>query len=392
MKRFFLISAVFALILVPAGEASAAAFFQDISTPESLRKAYADANAGGEKLKILIVPGHDDVASGTWYGGLREADINLALSKKLASYLSGIPSFEVTLTRPDAWYSKELDSYFTNNRESILAYRANQTAEMARHLTSGAIRPYALVDHNAAPLETAIRLWGINTWANENGYDLIVHVHFNDVPRANRSKPGSYSGVAMYVPESQFSNAKGSRAVAEAVRARLAAFYPTSNLPGENGGITEDQWLVAIGSNNSLNASSVLIEYDYVYEPIVQNALVRDIAFDDMAFQTYLGIRDFFEPGSVKKGETRYLPRSWDKNLSRGASGLDVLSLQAALLTEGFYPPKGRSRNDCPLSGTFGSCTAQAVSAYRAARGLQPALTVDAAMRELLNARYIASR
>ena len=328
----------------------ASVFFVDSSTPEMLHTKYAEARTGGEKMKILIVPGHDDIASGAAFGGLREADLNLALGAELHKLLAQVPDFNVAVSRTEEGYVPALAAYFTEHRVDINAYRADQQAQMRQHLASGAIESNVIVSHNFAPSEVALRLWGINKWANDNRYDLIIHIHFNDVPRAVRSKPGAYSGFSMYIPERQFSNAKGSRAVAESIRDRLARLYPKSDLPVERDNPTEDQELIAIGSNNSLDAATVLIEYAYIYEPIIQQAGGRSAAIADMALQTYLGVRDFFEEVVIAEDDL-YTPHRWSAVLKKGDRGSDVLALQAALAREATYPPQGKSRNESPPFG-----------------------------------------
>lgn len=272
---------------------AAAVFFSDSSTPKTLRDAYRDAERGKGKFKILIVPGHDDQFSGAQYGGVREADINLAAAKLLAEEFERDKNIEVRLVRTDAGYDQEIADYFLEEREEIFEYRASQMTQMAEHLDSGAVKSNVVVGHNFAQTEVAFRLWGINHWANEHDFDLLLHVHFNDVPRFDRSRPGWPTGFALYVPERQFSNAKGSMAVAEAIKESLSKSYRVSTLPGENQSPTEDQELIAIGSNNSLNASSVLIEYAYLYEPLVQNESLRSDTLERMARLTYEGVRDF---------------------------------------------------------------------------------------------------
>lgn len=272
---------------------AASVFFIDSSTPSSLHKAYAAARKGGEKFKVLIVPGHDAVASGASYGGLSEADLTLAVARELVADFAADDDIEARLARTDAGYDPELALYFAEHRDDILAYRASQTALMRGYMASGDIASNVIVGHNFAPSEVAIRLYGINKWANEQGYDLVLHIHFNDVPRPNRARPGWPTGFSIYVPEHQFSNAKGSLAVAQAIKENMARAYSVSTLPQESSSPVEDQELIAIGSNNSLDASSVLIEYSYIYEPLVQDHFLRSGTLSSMARLTYDGVEDF---------------------------------------------------------------------------------------------------
>ena len=339
----------------------ASVFFVDSSTPESLKEIYRSALSGDEKLKILIVPGHDDASPGAVFGSIRESEINAALGQELLKLFQNDPAIETRLTRSSDGYDPVLAEYFFKERDAILAFRESQTRQMRAYVTSGDIASRVIVEHNFAPSDVALKLYGVNKWANENGYDILIHIHVNDVPRANLLKPGLYSGFSLYIPERQYSNAKGSRALAESIYERLSLLYPQSDLPGETIGIVEDQELIAIGSNNSLDASSILIEYAYIYEPIVQNAGVRELAIRDMALQTYLGIQNFF-------GNTTYPLQNLYENypidlLSRGDRGPEVLALQGKLTLQGLYPPPGYSKNDCPLSGYYGLCTEEAVRA-----------------------------
>jgi N-acetylmuramoyl-L-alanine amidase len=271
----------------------ASVFFVDSSTPQTLHVAYANAEAGGQKFKILIVPGHDDQYSGTSYGGIREADLALALSKFIAAQFAQDKNVEVDLARTDAGYEPDIASYFVDHRQDIINYRASQTSLMQKYVSTGQIQSDVIVDHNKAIDMVALRLYGINMWANQHGYQLLIHVHFNDIPRANRAKPGAYTGFAIYTPEHQFSNAKGSLAVAQAVEKELAQAFHVSTLPAESKSPVEDQQLIAIGSNNSLDAASILVEYAYIYEPSIQKTSARQGTLETMAQQTYKGVEDF---------------------------------------------------------------------------------------------------
>lgn len=361
----------------------ASVFFIDSSTPGVLKDAYRAAQAGEGKVKILIVPGHDDDAWGTEYKGLREADATLALGKELQKNLAQNQYFEVRLARGDSGYDPGLAAYITLRHNDILAYRASQTAQMQSYVASGQIQSTIVVDHNFAPSDVAVKLWGINKWANEQRYDLIIHIHFNDAPRPVRSVPGRYSGFALYVPESQFSNAKGSRAVADSVKNRLDTWYAVSDLPGEDEGLTEEQQLIAIGSNNSVDAAAFLIEYAYIYEPVMQKFPNRTLAISDMALQTSLGVFDFF--GATSTTQSRYVPHHFDNNSARGAEYPDVLYLQAALMAKQLYPPVSTTLHDCPLSGRFGLCTQRALREFQRVHQLTQTGALDAETRAALN-------
>ena len=65
-----------------------------------------------------------------------------------------------------------------------------------------------------------------------------------------------------------------------------------------------------------------------------------------------------------------------------------ILSLQAALLFEELYPPAGESKRDCPLSGSFGPCTALAVKNFQQKYGLPASGTVGELTLAKLNEIY----
>ncbi|OGZ96055.1 MAG: hypothetical protein A2847_01310 [Candidatus Sungbacteria bacterium RIFCSPHIGHO2_01_FULL_50_25] len=352
----------------------ASLFFIDSTTKETLKSAYEKADKGEEKLSILIVPGHDSVQSGTEFRGMKEASITLDLGEELYRLLAADAHFDVRLSRTRTGYDPSIAEFLREKKTEIDEFVKIQKALMSRYVALGKIESRILVEHNKAPVDTAYKLYGINKWANENGADIILHIHFNDYPRSMRSASGIYSGFSVYIPESQYSNAKGSRVIAEAVYKRLARFYPSSNLPKEDAGIVEDQELIAIGSNNTVDGAALLIEYGYIYEPHLQNIVIRQKAISDLAFQTYLGIMDFFESDPKKESyETRLLPYKWQEDIFRAsAAKKDTLSLQAALIIEGLYPPAGSSLNECPMSGNFGACTEKAVKAFQGKYGILP--------------------
>ncbi len=225
------------------------------------------------------------------------------------------------------------------------------------------------VEHQTVPNDVAYRIYGIDKWVDENDIDIVIHVHFNDYP-GHGKVPGDYSGFTIYVPQKEYDNSSTTQALADTVFKRLAKYNPVSDLPGESGGIVQDQDLIAIGAYNSVDAASMLIEYGYLYEPQFTNDDLRSPAIKDLAFQTYLGLQDFFDPknavsltGSL---DTLMMPHKWSNPItSNSAKASDIFALQTALVIDGDYPPPNRSKNDCPRTGTLGPCTKVAVQAFQ---------------------------
>jgi N-acetylmuramoyl-L-alanine amidase len=370
-----------------AGEELAAVFFTPSVTVRDLREHYDKAekkslmrkSGGAERLKILIMPGHEPFSGGTSFKGMQEKDIAVTLAKKLALKLSADPHFEVIVARDYTSWHPSIAEYFDTHWEEIKNFRLGQKAEMAKLVSEGKIvKKTDGIVHNNAPEASAIRLFGINKWVNENGVDIAIHIHFNDYPRGNRGAPGEYSGFTIYVPDWQYSNAEATKVMAKAVFARLSRLFATSDLPQEQDGVVEDQDLIAIGQSNTVDAASMLIEYGYIYEPMITNDMVREAVLDEMALQTYLGVEDFFGGkivGSMPTGGrfgSTLLPHTWTTKIisATSAQSFDVISLQAALTVEGMYPPAGRTKNECPVSGTFGNCTQAALAAFQSKYGI----------------------
>jgi len=369
---------------------TASVLFKDTVTAASLRKTFAEAEKAAnrsaaserkaEKVKILIVPGHDAEFSGTVFGGLKEVELNLDLGQKIYDLLKAEPLFDVYLTQTKSGYTSEFQNYFAENREEIMSFVTDRKLAMDSYVEAGKISRVVKVVHNSAPSEVAVKLFGINKWANENGVDIVIHVHFNDYPGRKRGQQGEYNGFSIYVPEAQYSNAKGSKSVAEFIYDRLAKLYPQSNLPIENEGIVEDQELIAIGSNNTLEGAGMLIEYGYIYESAFHEPALRDTALSDLALQTYLGVLDFFgekpharNASYISKHQTEYVPHVWTQDIERGADNdVDTMNLQAALVLDGVYPPAGETKNDCTISGFFGPCTERGVKAFQEKHSIVP--------------------
>lgn len=312
---FFALIAVFSLIgaeyetgavtveVARAQESLSAAVYGVVSiTSSDLRFAYKHAQPtrrNAEKVHILIVPGHEPTEGGTMFDGVYERDVTVDIANALAAELANNHRFEVTVARTkDAW-NPILANYFKDHADDIAAFRLKQTALTDSLVARGMlqIEPNQ-VYHNTAPDDVSLHLYGINKWASENDVAVTIHIHVNDYPR-KLSRAGTYTGFAIYIPDNQYSNASASKEVGTAIAARLKKYEPTSTMPGEIGGVVEDQDLIAIGSNNSADDASLLIEYGYMYEPQFLTAPVRTVAIAHYAHATYLGLQDFFTDSQI---------------------------------------------------------------------------------------------
>lgn len=351
-----------------SSDMAAAVFFTQSTTSESLQNKYDIATTTKRKLNVLIVPGHEPTFGGTEFLNVMERDLNADLGLALAQYLVEDGHYEVVMTRGKEGWNPNLENYFNANIDSIKTFVRSQKDDMARLVGEGRITTIDGLPHNEAPTDVALRLYGINKWANEHSVDIVVHIHFNDNSPRKANKPGKYNGFTIYTPERQYSNAEASKEISNSVFKRLSKMFPVSNLEGEDAGVVEDQELIAIGSYNTVDAASILVEYGYIYEPQFRVEVVKDMVLKELAFQTYLGVADFFGEMSLIVGpyESTLLPYSVKTQASKTNSpSPEVLAFQAALTNKGYYPPEGYSRNDCPLSGFFGGCTKKALIAFQ---------------------------
>ncbi len=270
MKKFLALLYIFFLFLIPSA-------------------LYANA-----PIKILLVPGHDNEVWGAQYGNTKEADMNLALGTNLFNSLQEDKRFQVHITRDKLGYTKEFNSYFTNQQVDISAFKKNAKKEMLDKIISGFFIKKIGVPHLSVSEDISLKLYGINKWANENNIDAVIHIHFNDYPRKTKWTKGKYKGFVIYMPEEQMANAKESENLAKKIFTQLNKKYITSTYEKEKGGLIPDQTLIALGANGTLNASvrSVLIEYGYIY--IFGNSSFRHKSYKTMAKFTATGIKNYF--------------------------------------------------------------------------------------------------
>jgi N-acetylmuramoyl-L-alanine amidase len=271
MKKFFLILLFGVFIFTPV-------FFTYADTP----------------IKILLVPGHDNKIWGAQYGNIKEADMNLALTTEIYNILVKDEKFKVYITRDKDGYVKEFADYFSTQRENIVSFKTNAKQEMQNKINNGSFIKKVSVQHNLVNEDTSIVLYGINKWVNENKIDAVIHVHFNDYPRATKWTMGKYKGFSIYMPEGQMINSNESSKLAGNIFLQLSKKYITSTYKKELGGLVADQNLIALGSRGTLreNTRAVLIEYGYIYR-FAKNS-VRNNAYKKMADLTATGIVNYF--------------------------------------------------------------------------------------------------
>jgi len=238
-----------------------------------------------DKTKILIVPGHDDEFYGTEYQGVREADLNLIVAEKLYDLLQDDTRFNIQLTRNKLGYKADLGRFLRLNKEDIEILKAENRMIDEIH------KPVDTVDHVLANDKVALKLFGINKWADEKKFDLVLHIHFNNFPGSQGNK--KYHGFSIYIPQRNYQNHEKSKRFADLLRVQLATEFLESNLPLESGIVIEDSHLIAVGPNNSLKSPAVLVEYGYIYEDQFNNGNSDDI-FQKLAEKTYNAILENF--------------------------------------------------------------------------------------------------
>lgn len=357
----------------------ASVFFKNSIETAEIVERFEDS-----KVKIMIVPGHDNKNFGASFNGVIEADLNLFVAKQLVSLLDEEKNVETFLTRDDNGYNKTLQKYLEKEKGSIKEFEQSKKEIMNDLVQSGKVEGYVNVHHNAARPEVVDILYGINKYANDNEFDIVFHIHFNDYP-GRRGNSGKYSGFSLYVPEKQYSNSDASIDLAEKIKNQLLQISAGSNLPLEDAVIVEDQELIAVGAYNTADPVAVLVEYGYIYESQFTDNVIGEIFLNELANQTYFGIMNYLnqEDTSLKTFEL-FANYQWQRDLEKGDSGVDVLALQDFLRDRGYYPYRS-NMNDCPMNGHFGKCTISALSMYQHSKGLDSTGYFGPQTREIFN-------
>ncbi len=367
MKLLTLILAVLLALPASAQTTDETRAFPLSATSEEIRAKYEMAGQGGEKVKILLVPGHEPDFGGTELGLLKERDIAVDIAEDLAKHLQDDARLEVFVARDTTAWAPELAEYFEEEWSSIERFVKSARRAMNFLIRKETIEERSFeVAHNTAATDVALRLYGISKWANENEYDIALHIHLNDNPGAT-----NHSGFAVYVPDSQYGNAESSKALGISLANELNQFNASSTLPIENYAIVEDQSLIALGARGTADFASVLVEYAYIYENKISNSAVRETVLDDFAYQTYRGVKSFLG-APVAGNNTLALPYAWrTEAMPEGTANDQIYALQVALKKLGFYPPSGQLLIGCPISGYAGECTISALKAFQASKGLE---------------------
>ena len=366
--------------------------FEETVSVDDLMDAYAAAAAGGDKVRILVMPGHEPDFGGTEFAGFYERELVVDIADRLARELRTDPNLEVFVARGNQGWNDDFEGYFDKQGKRIERFVDKKKEAMAKLEKRRKIdENEEQAAHNEARSDVALRLYGVSKWADENDIDLVLHLHLNDETGHGTDIPGVHSGLAIYVPDAVYGNAKASKAIAEPVFARLNATTATSTFGLEQKGIVEDRELIAIGAYDTLKAPSLLIEYGYMYEPRISGDGARNEVFADYAYQTALGVKDFFGTPARPKYSSKVLPYQFTSDVlatsttTTSESVREVYALQAALADLGFYPGTEASFVECPVSGIVGLCTMDAVKAFQASKGLEQTGTFGPQTRVALN-------
>ncbi|KKT57493.1 MAG: hypothetical protein UW81_C0015G0016 [Candidatus Giovannonibacteria bacterium GW2011_GWC2_44_9] len=269
----------------------AGVFFGKEVRAEELLEKYKNG-----EVKILIVPGHDKKNYGAQYRGVTEASLNAELGNYLFDSLRNNGKFSVFITNNSSGERNDwILDYVKSQNTAIAAFKEKVKTIFKNAVKIGAVTKETKVFHNPAADNISQILYGINKWANDNGMDIVLHIHFNDYPGRTYDMPGKYKGFAIYVPDNQFPNGKASMEIAGFIKNELEKIVKESNFPGEKDVLIEDQQLIAVGSNASREGVSLLIEYGYIYESKLLNKDLRPFVLRELAEATHRGLANFFK-------------------------------------------------------------------------------------------------
>ncbi len=378
MKKilFFLIAIFLIPQFVSAGSVA-------VPTQNDLIARYAS----GGTIKVLIVPGHSDLYPGAIFGKIREADMTRVLAQRLADNLARDPHFVPTVLRTEEGYIKEFLDYYLTKTEEVDDFMNSHIRSTHRQIKKGEIVVSTQAPHNKVSDDITNKLYSINKWAGERGYDMVINLHFNDNWPRSQSARGPYSGFSVYVPETGLVNAESGQALGRYIAKRLDENLDLSNQPVEiretdDTGVIEDFGLIAIGSYNTLEIPSVVIENSYIYESWLSPKFFQ---FSSGLLAEILGngIRDYVLGARV---DAKNLTYKWQKDLVHSENPtVDALALQLALSELGFYPPKGKNRDDCSLTGIFWNCTEASIKEFQSSKGIKTTGIFGPMTREVMN-------
>lgn len=301
-------------------------------------------------VNILIVPGHDDEYWGTEFKGVKEVELNRITAQKLYEYLSLEEGINAVLASDAEGYNSIFERYFRREESKIEKFIKDSKKDFSKKVDTEEFKKVETNFHNIAPDEVIYRLYGINRWVNNQDFDLVIHVHFNDHVGRKWNKVGKYDGFSIYTPGKLFSNYEVSKKLADSVFDELKKIRPVSNLSTEESGVIENHELIAVGANETLEAGSILIEYGYIYETIFLDPATRDTSLEYVAYATYSGIKKMLgeEPRAKENSSVEILKNKVSK---------DNIEWQFQKALEGKYPPEGKTLRECPISGYFGECS-----------------------------------
>ena len=86
-------------------------FVQSIAVTD-LHYKYSLADEGGEKVNILLVPGHEPSYGGTEFKGAKERDMAVDLASKLSDLLKTDDHFSVSIARDKTAWNTDLQTFF----------------------------------------------------------------------------------------------------------------------------------------------------------------------------------------------------------------------------------------------------------------------------------------
>jgi N-acetylmuramoyl-L-alanine amidase len=249
-----------------------------------------------KKPRVLLDPGHNTGYVGCERRGVGiEYVLNTRIAEKTKQLLDEANDLEVIMSRDENNYLPGIMDYREKNK-------ADFTKEVEEFRQKKHIRS---TSPNTLPLDEAVTQLAIAGWAEDNGFDAVVHVHVNDVHPSLRKKTGGFTVIT----SNNNGSTRKSRILAGYVyRSLREQGLKPSNLPVEStqfslgigapfriSGFMIDDYLIIGSEMHQPKTPTLIVECGYIYQNHNQKQTIANKEIQELyAGALNDGVRNYF--------------------------------------------------------------------------------------------------